>query len=314
VARHNPGRSVAGVERSPSAYATSCPLENVAVVLDDRSSLHLILKDLDPSRLTERARRARPEFLIDPSRETSVYEKILVPRGAGPTVYGLGHGGPDGPWLLLQKAPGVELYQIGELDAWMAAAAWLARFHDSFSSGPPAAAGSLVRHTADFHRLWLERARRFFRDEPPPSRHGRDGLEWIASRFDRVIERLQAWPGTVIHGDFSASNVLAWPGASSWQACPIDWEMAGIGPGILDLAALTSGNWNDDARRRIVGGYVDARGGRAASLDETLEAVDHAHVYLGVQWLGWFGRRRPPAEHRRDWLAESIERAKRLNF
>jgi hypothetical protein len=315
VARHHPGRRALEVQRSRSDYQTSCALENITVRLDDGARLPLILKDLEPARLNDRARRARLDFLFDPRREIAVYETILGPRGAGATLYGAGGGGAGDSWLLLQKVEGRELYQIGELGAWVAAAAWLAEFHESCRSrdSRPAAA-PLLRHSPGFHRLWLERAGRFFSSDPPPSRYGREGIEWMAARFERVIERLQAWPATLIHGDFYASNVLARQQGPAWRACPVDWEMAAIGPGILDVAALASGNWSDEARHRIIAGYVSAHRGAAASLADTIEAVDYAQVYLGVQWLGWFGRRRPPAEHARDWLAEAIERARQLNL
>ena len=314
LARHGTGRQCLALQRSPSPYATSFALENITATLDDGRRLPLILKDLSPSRLTERARRAKPAFLIDPRREIAVYETILMPRASGAAVYGTGGGQAD-PWLLLGKVEGTELYQVGDLEAWIAAAAWLARFHDSCrSTPPPDAAAPLIQHSPAFHRLWMERAVRFFRHDPPPSRCGRDALEWIASRFERVVDRLRAWPATVIHGDYYASNVLAHRNGQEWRSCPVDWEMAAVGPGILDLAALSSGNWSDEARRQIIAGYVGARGPGAESLADTIEAVDYAQIYLGVQWLGWFGRRRPPAEHTRDWLADAIESARRIGL
>jgi aminoglycoside phosphotransferase (APT) family kinase protein len=315
LTRHHPHLRCVDIHRSPSAYATSYALENITVTLDDGSVLPLILKHLNPARMTERARRAKPDFLIDPRREIAVYEKILMPRAAGATVYGVGDADAGDLWLLLQKVEGAELYQVGDLDAWITAATWLAEFHSSCQSSAQATNSAyLLHHTADFYRIWLERAVRFFRDDLPPSQAGGQGLEWIVSRFERVIDRLRAWPMTVIHGDYYASNVLAHQIGSRWRVCPIDWEMAAIGPGILDLAAITSGGWSRAARHEIIDGYVRARGPGAASLSETIEAVDHAQIYLAVQWLGWFGRRRPPAEHARDWLSAAIERARQLGL
>lgn len=314
LARQGAPRRVVEVRRSPSAYTTSFALENLTAILDDGRSLELILKDVDPDRLSERTRRGKPAFLIDPRREVEVYRTLLMPRGLGAAVYGLGDSSRGEYWLLLEKVNGVELYQVGELDAWIAAAGWLAGFHQACRAlASPVGALPLIQYTRGFYRLWLERARRFFTDDAPVSRCGRGELDWIAGRFDSVVDRLGRWPIAVIHGDFYASNVLAHSTGSSWKACPIDWEMAGAGPGILDLAALTSGNWSDQARRRIVEGYVLA-GGATAALDETVEAVDAAQVYLAVQWLGWFGRRRPPAEHVQDWLADAVARARRLGL
>jgi hypothetical protein len=307
-------RSVA-LDRSPSRYATSAALENVTVTLDDGSTRDLILKDMNPDRSPAALRRTKPPFVIDPRRELSVYQTILMPRQIGAAVYGAGTSDDGTGWLLLERVAGVELYQVGDLDGWVAAAAWLAAFHDSVHPlDQLRTSANLIEYTADYYTQWLQRALTFFRDDAPPSRFGRDGLHWLASHFDEVVARVRAWPRTLIHGDYNASNVLVQRTRDGWAVCPIDWEMAALGPGILDLAAITSGNWSEPERRKIIAGYVGARGAAGPSLDETADAVDYAQIYLSVQWLGWFGRRRPPAEHSRDWLADALERAARLQL
>ena len=98
-----------------------------------------------------------------------------------------------------------------------------------------------------------------------------------------------------VHGEFYASNILVSPG----RVCPVDWEMAGIGPGVLDLAALATA-WEGADRARIVAAYADERG---APVDE--EDLDAARLVLAVQWLGWAEGWEPPREHATDWLAEA---------
>jgi thiamine kinase-like enzyme len=84
---------------------------------------------------------------------------------------------------------------------------------------------------------------------------------------------------------------------------PVDWEMAGIGPGVLDVAALLSG-WGDEQRSAIVAGYgvVPA------------EALAAARLHIAMQWLGWSPGWTPPPEHARDWLAEALGAARELGI
>ena len=82
--------------------------------------------------------------------------------------------------------------------------------------------------------------------------------------------------------------------------------MAGIGPGVLDLAALATA-WEGADRARIVAAYADERG---APVDE--EDLDAARLVLAVQWLGWAEGWEPPREHATDWLAEATAAARRF--
>jgi hypothetical protein len=97
----------------------------------------------------------------------------------------------------------------------------------------------------------------------------------------------------------------------------VDWELAGIGPGAIDLAALVVGKWTDAQRAALVAAYrtalpADHRWRRdLAALDRV---VDCARLYLAVQWLGWSPDWTPPAEHAHDWLREAVEIAEQLEF
>ena len=97
-------------------------------------------------------------------------------------------------------------------------------------------------------------------------------------------------------------------GPAARRVCPVDWEMAAVGPGLLDLAALTAGGWSRRERDAIARAYCDAlRRRRCRRLpQELLEALDCALLHLAVQWLGWSADWTPPAEHRQDWLGEAL--------
>jgi thiamine kinase-like enzyme len=108
-----------------------------------------------------------------------------------------------------------------------------------------------------------------------------------------VVERLEALPKTLVHGELYASNVLV----GDDRVCPVDWELAGIGPAVLDVAALTMG-WADDERRLLVDVYRSA-----ANEPPDEQDVDRAALHLAVQWLGWSDGWTPPPEHAHDWHA-----------
>jgi thiamine kinase-like enzyme len=98
--------------------------------------------------------------------------------------------------------------------------------------------------------------------------------------------------------------------------CPIDWENAAVGPGVIDLAALTTGAWSAAERESIARGYVDeaAVRGQARDGEDVLETLELARLHLAVQWLGWEPTWTAPAEHRHDWLGEALRIAGALGL
>ena len=109
--------------------------------------------------------------------------------------------------------------------------------------------------------------------------------------------------------------------SAAGRACgsrPIDWEIAGVGPGLLDLAALTIGKWTpaERARWRAPTARLPRPVPRPPRTvgDEFERALDCCRLHLAVQWLGWEPEWQPPAEHRHDWLAEALALAERLGL
>lgn len=310
-------RRVVEIHRRPSPYRTSFGLEEVKVMLDEGEPLDLVLKDLAWHTLDAAGRRAKPEFLYDPLREIGVYRLLLAPAGLGtPRYYGsVVDAERDRYWLLVERVAGVELYQVGELERWERAARWLAVMHSRFAADVERLAeqARLVRHDRDYYRAWVDRAREFAAGSGGPAGE-RPGLDWLAARYDGVVERLLALPTTVIHGEFYASNVLL---ADGGRVAPVDWEVAAAGPGLVDLAALTTG-WDAPERGALERAYEDEL--RASGAPQVLpadpgEALDLCRLHLAVQWAGWAPPGwSPPAEHRRDWLGEALRLAEELRL
>jgi hypothetical protein len=276
------GRQVTTVERSPSPYRTSFLLDELRVELADGTTLQLVRKDLRRSALGAIAHRVKPEFLHDPGREVEAYRLLAGRRLGTPVYYGAGRG-----WILLEKVPGVELAQIGELEDWQRAARWLARLHATFAGTPPCSR-LLLDHDAAYYRLWPRRAA-----ARAPE------VSWIAARYEPVVERLVALPRTLIHGEFYASNVLV----AGERVAPVDWEMAAVGAGLVDLAALVTG-WTGEERAAILAAYP--------GVDDLAMAACRLH--LALQWLGWSTDWTPPPAQAYDWLGEVRETAERLGL
>ncbi|HEX6678602.1 MAG TPA: hypothetical protein VF486_26740, partial [Actinomycetes bacterium] len=77
-------------------------------------------------------------------------------------------------------------------------------------------------------------------------------------------------------------------------------EVAGGGPGVLDVAALVAG-WDETTTARIVAAY---------GADPTL--VDAARLAMAVQWLGWPQRAASATGSPTDWRAEAAECVERM--
>ena len=304
------GAAVTGLERRPSAYSSSFRMEELEVRLADGRTLAMVFKDLRREEMLDGARRTKPAFLYDPLREIETYRKILAPDPLGTAFChsAVADEARGRYWLFLEKVPGRELYQVGDLTVWQEAARWLAELHSRFTGRedflPLARASHLLIYGPDFYRRWIDRAR-----AAHPS------LERLAAGYGRVVERLAALPATLLHGDFYASNVLVEQIGGDLRVCPVDWEMAAVGPGLLDLAALTAGRWTDEERTVLALAY---RGALPPSLrmDEPafLEAFAGCRLHLAVQWLGWSPGWSPPQEHAHDWLGEALHLADELGL
>ncbi len=287
---------------------TSFSLVDIEIDLDGGTVLRLLLKDLGLKNLHETARRIKPGFLYNPLREIKTYEEILARNCLGTAHYygSLVSSDEDRFWLFLEKVSGLRICAVNDFCAWLEAARWLARLHARFMGEGITLRRSvpLLQHDDAFYRLWLERALTFHSFEI--TRSVRESLMCI---YDGAIERLIHLPSTLIHGEFFASNILVQETRAGWHIRPVDWEMAAVGPGLIDLAALSSGAWAESDRTEMAAAYHDAlvsEGTPGCTLDDLLLALDDCRLYLAIQWLGWAPDWSPPPESAHDWLGEAI--------
>ncbi|HEX6457206.1 MAG TPA: phosphotransferase [Solirubrobacterales bacterium] len=312
------GLELAGpVERRPSPYRTSFPIEELEVELAGRGPVRLGCKRLDWGELDREAQLAKPKFLHDLAREPAVYRSLLPEAPAGPPEFFGAVVEAERSWLFVEWVEGRELFQVGERELWEEAARWLGRFHAALAPelDRRRAEAPLIDHDAAFYRRWIERAERFAAERSDGSAAT---VAWLHDRHEQVVEALLAMPRTVLHGEFYASNVLVASDfghspvgmKSDARVAPVDWELAGVGAGLSDLAALVSG-WPHADREAIAAAYA-AEPGVPSFTSRDLEL---ARLQIAIQWLGWAPPQwQPPPEQRHDWLAEASELAEELGL
>ncbi len=312
--RFGNGTRVRTLEQRPSPYRTSFAMHELEVTLDDGTALELLVKDLSWHTLKEALQLAKPVFVHAPLREIEVYRGILAQADLGTPVYygAVADGERDRYWLFLERVHGPRLLEIGEFEIWQDVARWLARMHDRFADTHPALPAEsttrLLRYDRSFYESWIERAERFVAESAIDAAL-RQRLRYVASRYDRVISRLLELEVTFIHGEFYAQNVLVVDDERARRVCPIDWEMAAIGPRLVDLAALTAGGWSAAEKRALALAYREEATDAAGDDDAFLDELAWCRVHVAMQWVGWWESAAPEAHRRVRWLREALDAA-----
>jgi hypothetical protein len=307
-------RTIVDLRRELAPYRSSCHLEDVGLTLDGGATLEVVFKDL--GRSVENAAQVKPEFLSDPQREIETYRSVLSHARLGTPLF---YGATVNPaanryWLFLEKVPGTRLKELGEFRTWELAARWVAVMHAEYA--PQVNALKQKTHLLNYDRgyldRWISRARHVSGGTPATAKQ----IDTLAQCYDALVERLAALPVTLIHGEFYPSNILVRDTPSGPSVSPVDWEMAAVGPALLDLAAFTSGGWSDKKVIALARAYYDVAGPafKLSSFDEFMTALDGCRLFLAVQWLGWSTDWQPPPEHDHDWLTAALQLAKRLGF
>jgi aminoglycoside phosphotransferase (APT) family kinase protein len=163
----------------------------------------------------------------------------------------------------------------------------------------------------------MDRAQQHIEDDVVRPRSIRRRFASLASRYDTFLDELSALPTGFVHGEFFAANVLVEITAGLRRVRPVDWELAGVGPMLMDLAALTAGSWTEGERADLAASYQRAAAHEprtAKSHDRFMRALDCCRLQLAVQRLGWARQWTPPATHRQDWLGEALSIAERLGI
>ena len=210
--------------------------------------------------------------------EAEVYRHALPGLGAPPRYFGCYVEQDESQaWLFVEYLDEGWQLDLGPETAIVEAAAMLGELQrqaaDSVSADARSALNAFDR--GYFHRCMDAAAalRARWLDSVP-------ALDGLLSRFEAAIPSLAAAPQTLVHAEFTPHNVV-W---AHERPRIVDWEQAGLGPGEIDLAALTD-DWEEGLAQPAIQAYVQNRwpAGPAHDFATTLVA---ARLYWLLRWLG----------------------------
>jgi aminoglycoside phosphotransferase (APT) family kinase protein len=312
-------RRIVDLDTRPLPYASSFAIEEANVRFDDGSVVELVCKNTSRAAMLPEARRIKPKFLYHPLREIATYDRILAPFVAGaPRFYGSDVDERRGRyWLFIERVRGVPLTEVGDFGVWRQVSSWLASMHRRFA-GDPGLSGAvtavpLVLYHRAHSRVWIDRAQRNLDVESAQPWPRRLRFASLMALYESVLDEISALPVGFVHGEFFASNVLVETASGQVRVRPVDWEVAGMGPMLMDLAALTAGRWTETERAELASSYR-SESGMALSHGDFTRALDCCRLQLAVQRLGWATQWTPPATHQQDWLGEALAAADRLGL
>ena len=294
-------------EASPVAVPGVSPIETLRVSMRGGDERTLFVKHPGAAQADHPDKQSH-------EREWRLYEEWLraddlpVPR-----YYGSRRDGHSGRReLYLEYLPDWSLkYQA--LDHWFAAAPELARLHARFAKRALEleARDYLLRLDAAYFRAWAERARTAIGTD---SEALATGLAEVIAVHGQVAELLARQPRTLVHNDLAPKNVLVDRTRRPTRICFVDWEMAGVGCGALDLVHLCHGLDPASARamREAYGAALEGSGLLPADpreRDRLFAACElHGALYRIANSHLW----RLPPERVAEWVAEARELSRRF--
>jgi hypothetical protein len=184
----------------------------------------------------------RPGLAIAGLREAGIYRSLSIQLPM-PTP-ALIATDPDGTWLVIEA---VETQPLSPwtADDYLQALALMARLHERFwgLADDLGAYTWLARPLTLDYEIHVYAAAQalgeIVRQEWPPliarSLQTLGTLGQIIRQAEQVVEPLRAVPFTLLHGDFWAGNIVR---DDEGDMVVLDWQLAGLGPGVLDLLVL----------------------------------------------------------------------------
>src|SRR5262245_30572943 len=228
--------AIASLRRQRFDLATSYNAQVVDVRLNTGDEIKVFLKDFSFTVRPKESPKQRRE------REVRVYRELLAGAGLGTArYYGSVLDESRGRlWLLLEFVQGTPVGYLDIAGHWAPAAARLGRLHGHLAGQADRLGGPdcLVRHAADFCRSEAEQAARCV-SQVAPFLAGE--LNRIVDRYGPVMELMAGQPRTLVQGGCRPTNILVRVAADPARVCILDWEEAGFGAPLVDLAYLLDG-------------------------------------------------------------------------
>lgn len=204
--------------------------------------------------------------------ESLVYERLLPdPHLATPRCHG-SFQGPESTCLVLEYVDGYRIHRSPFPDGLLWACEALGRFHAERRGTIPHNLNLFDRH---YFTSWAAQITHLGGISPC--------IGSVIAGFDgsmaAVVDLLSRAPRTVIHGELYPANVLVLESG----VVVVDWESVGVGPGVLDLAVLTQGDWDADLVAECQRSYW-----RHAGMSDLVQAgqlTAAARLFASVQLL-----------------------------
>jgi hypothetical protein len=230
-----PGIEVRTMAREPSPFVTLFPAEVLTLDLSDGRQMRVFLKHLGPEQSDQPDKQRR-------DREVLVYEQLLAHRSELPVPRYFGsrwNAATRRHELYLEHVDDWALRYHG-LEHWFTAAARLADLHAHFAARAEElrAADFLLTLDQPYFAAWAERA------QAAVTQQSCDlgcRIAAVCSAYAPVCDLLASRPATLVHNDLACKNVLADRSSTPARICVIDWELAGVGCGLLDIVHLKYG-------------------------------------------------------------------------
>jgi aminoglycoside phosphotransferase (APT) family kinase protein len=236
VLRAAPGRpvGVSSVRTRPSPFATLFPADVLTVELEGGSEVSLFRKRLGTEQSDHPDKQRR-------DREVRVYEALLGDDRL-PVVRYYGSRWDEATErreVFLEYVDDWNLKCQG-LEHWFLAAHRLAELHAAFAARTEEllAYDFLLRLDAAYLHQWADRAVSVVGDR---SARLAAELARVMAGYGPVAEMIARQPPTLVHNDLAPKNVLADRSSDPARICFVDWEMAGVGCGLMDLVVLKYG-------------------------------------------------------------------------
>jgi phosphotransferase family enzyme len=268
------GHSLTLLSREPAVHSTTFPCEIVKCRIGRGRARQLFCKYTAKVDYTGHGHRGGVWY------ETAAYRNLLAPvRRFRPKFYG-GYRDPETGqyWLFLEYLDGsLSVGKLNDIAVMAKAARWIAKFQvASHSLLSDKRLGFLKRYDKNYYLGWVRRTFEF-----ATTRQRASGwFRRLRVRVHEFLAPLLVLRPSIIHGEYYQHNILFHRGS----VCPIDWESAAIGEGLIDLVSLTEG-WDTKIVEACTQAYVQTRWPRGAPA-EYEPAFRAARLYLTLRWLG----------------------------
>lgn len=273
------GAEIMAVSSRALERSTSYPAVVLTAELSTGESIEVFLKDFGSSRLSKDDAAARRE------RELRVYRDLLPGTGLGTAGYhGSVWGGPGGRhWLLLEYVDGIPLRHSG-IQHWIAAAGWIGRLQGCLGREARELADFLLSHDAAFYLSKAERA--IHAVTVVSSALGRR-LAAVLEGYEELVELLVRREPTLVHGSYRPQNIIVTSEVVP-RLCPTDWELAGLGSPLHDVAYIADGFRSPELERVFDAYRVEAEsfGLAVPEPGEMRYEVDCLRLHKTVRSLG----------------------------